>query len=119
MLNEEDHQQMLNEAYKLLLRLGVSPRYRGYHHAAYSIFLCAQQPDWMFLTTKYVYPEVAKHFHTTWQSVERNIRTVVGVCWKTNPALICELCSYKLTHKPCAKEFIAILSTYLRLNNAV
>lgn len=118
MLNSEDHHHILNEAYKLLLRLGITSKYRGYHHAAYSIFLCVQQPDRMLLTTKYVFPEVAKYYHTNWQSVERNIRTVIAVCWKTHPDLICDLCNYKLTHKPCVKEFIAILSTYLRLNNA-
>ena len=33
------------------------------------------------MVTKWLYPEVAAHYHTSWKSVERNIRTVINLCW--------------------------------------
>ena len=117
-MSSDDYQQTLNEAYKLLQRLGISSKYRGYHHAAYSILLCVQQPDRILLISKYVYPAVAKRYRTNWQAVERNIRTINTVCWRMHPELLCELSQCQLAHRPTAKEFIAILSTYLLSNKA-
>ena len=118
MIHSNDQHPTLTEVYKLLLRLGISAKYRGYYHAAYSIFLCIQQPERILLVTKYVYPAVAKQYHTDWRAVERNIRSVNELCWANHSDLICELCNCALTHRPTNKEFIAILSSYLCLDSA-
>ena len=118
MFNPEDQQQTLNEIYKLLLSLGISAKYRGYYHAAYSVLLCVQQPERIYFITKYVYPAVAQHYHTNWRSVERNIRSINALCWANHAELLCALCHCQLTHPPTNKEFIAILASHFSIDNA-
>lgn len=65
-----------------------------------------------FFYTKWLYPDVAKHYRTTWKCVERDIRTVVNVAWKTNPELLGEMAQRFLSRKPKPSQFLAILSSY-------
>ena len=53
---------------------------------------------------------VAKEFNTSWKTVERNIRSAVGMAWRNNPELVCRLAGRPLTDKPKAAQFIAILA---------
>ena len=50
--------------------------------------LAALQPQRLLLVTKWLYPQVAREFGTTWYAVERNIRTAVTIAWTANPALL-------------------------------
>lgn len=108
----------LEDVCVLLLELGVTTRLRGFYPAAYSVLLCIQQPDRIFLTSKWVYPEVAKHYHSSARTVERNIRTLAIHAWETNPELLNKLARRNLKKHPSPKEFISILSTYLLLHRA-
>lgn len=65
----------------------------------------------LLFITKSIYPEVAKRYHTSAKNVERNIRTVVGVAWDSNPELLIRLANRDLHEKPTSTEFIAILAT--------
>ena len=56
--------------------------------------------------------ELAKRCGVNCQCVERNIRTVIAVAWKTNPQLLSELAGYSLSRRPKATQFIAILVFY-------
>ena len=99
--------------YELLFRLGVTANYTGFFYTAYAVELCVEQPDRLLLVTKWLYPEVAKQYHTNWKAVERNIRTIVGVVWKLNQELLVELARRPLEKRPCTSQFLAILSSYL------
>lgn len=101
------------EIYTLLMRLGVSANYAGFRQTAYAIYLAVQDPDRLMLVSKWLYPEVAKHYETTWKAVERNIRTVVTVAWEKSPGLLSVFAGHLLTEKPRPAQFIAILVTYL------
>lgn len=94
----------------LLMRLGISMNYKGFNVCTYSVHLVTQAPDRMLFVSKWLYPDVAKHFSTTWRDVERNIRTSAKIAWDCNPNLLSELAGYTLTEKPKAAQFIGMLA---------
>ena len=69
-------------------RLGITANYAGFHHTAYAVSLAYRQPDSLLLVTKRLYPDVARQYHTKWQRVERNIRTVIAIAWSENRPLL-------------------------------
>ena len=72
----------------------------------------------LLLATKWLYPEVAKHYATTWKCVERNIRTAVHAVWNTNPELLKALARHPLPQKPKASKFLSILALHFSLESA-
>ena len=67
---------------RLLRSLGIGATYRGYRYLNYGIRLCLADEDYLLAVSKLLYPQIAKYFHTTSSSVERDIRTAVKVCWE-------------------------------------
>lgn len=108
----------ISEIYTLLYQLGLTANYTGFFHTSYAVYLAAQQPDRLLLVTKWLYPEVAKHYATTWKCVERNIRTAVDVIWDTNPELLEALARHPLPQKPKASKFLSILALHFSLEPA-
>ena len=101
----------ITDIYDLLYRLGVTANYIGFFHMAYAVLLCVKQPDRLLLVTKWLYPEVAKQYHTNWKAVERNIRTVGNIVWRENRPLLEQLARRGLVQKPCTSQLLAILSS--------
>lgn len=97
----------------MLCRLGATANYRGFSYTAYAVLLCVQQQDRLLLVTKWLYPDVAKRYGTNWKAVERNIRTVITVVWEQNRAMLEGLARRPLLQRPCAAQFLAILSNSL------
>ena len=97
----------------MLCRLGATANYRGFSYTAYAVLLCVQQQDRLLLVTKWLYPDVAKRYGTNWKAVERNIRTVAGIAWLRNPELLERLAGCPLLQRPCAAQFLSILSNSL------
>ena len=79
---------MLKEAYDMLYRLGVTANYVGFFQTAFAVHLCMNQPDRLLLVTKWVYPDVAEQYKTSWKAVERNIRTVNEIVWQKSGSLL-------------------------------
>jgi len=102
----------INHIYDLMHRLGVTANYIGFFHASYAVYLALQQRERLTLVTKWLYPDVARHYQTTWQCVERNIRTVSGIAWLKNRALLETLAHHPLPHKPSVSVFLSILTSY-------
>ena len=94
----------------LLYRLGITANYTGFFHTSYAVYLAVQQPERLLLVTKWLYPEVARHYKTTWHCVERNIRTASSIAWQTNRPLLEALAHRPLLHRPTASAFLAILA---------
>ena len=107
---------MITEIYDLLYRLGISPTYKGFFQAAYAVLLATENMERLLLVTKWLYPEVAKHYNTTPECVERNIRTVAQVAWQNNPQLLNEIRRCQLTDRSTAAQFVAILASSLDHN---
>ena len=103
-----------SEIYDLLYCLGITAKYAGFFHASYAVLLAVEQPDRLLLVTKWLYPDVAKHYGTNWKAVERNIRTIVGVAWSLRPEVLERFALHTLDRKPRAAQFLAILTAYLR-----
>ncbi len=108
----------LTQIYDLLYRLGVTANYTGFFHVSYAVLLASQQPDRLLLVTKWLYPDVARHYNTTWKAVERNIRTVIAIVWRSRRALLCELAQGELPSKPRAAQFLCILTNSLTRDRA-
>lgn len=99
------------KACALLFYLGVTPNYVGYLHTACAIKLATEDPQYLLCVTKWLYPNVAELCDTTWQAVERNIRTVISAIWRENPERLSALSGTILRKKPRTAQFLAILST--------
>ena len=99
------------EIYDLLSNLGVTANYMGFFYAAYAICLVRDEPQKLALVTKRIYPDIAQKFGTSWQAVERNIRTAIDVAWNKNPQLLSGLAHHPLQSKPTASQFISILAS--------
>lgn len=108
----------ISEIYALLYQLGLTENYTGFFHTSYAVYLAAQQPDRLLLVTKWLYPEVARQYATTWKCVERNIRTAVHIVWDTNPELLKALARHPLSQKPKASKFLSILALHFSLEPA-
>ena len=104
---------MFQKTYDLLYRLGVTSNYKGFFHTAYAVELCRKEPERLLLVTKWVYPEVARQYGTSWGAVERNIRTVDHVIWRENRLLLEELAHRTLEQKPRNAQLLAILAASL------
>ena len=91
---------------RLIRRLGIGATYRGYRYLCYGVSLCLTDEEYLLSISKLLYPIIAKEFNTTLSSVERDIRTVVQVCWeKGNKALLQDIAYRPLYNKPTAGEF--------------
>ena len=97
---------------RLLLRLGATPRYIGFDYVIHAIILSLEDSQYLLSVTKELYPDVARKYHTTICSVERDIRTVITTIWKRTPHLLNQIAGYPLTKKPAVGEFIAIMREY-------
>lgn len=106
-------EEMQIRTYDLLHQLGVTANYTGFFHTACAVAMAKQQPDRLLLVTKWLYPDIARQFGTTWQCVERNIRTVISLAWARNRKRLEELAGYPLEKKPSVGQFIAILVYHL------
>lgn len=104
---------MENNITALLRTLGVTMNYTGYILMIYALEICSEDNDALLAVTKYLYPDVAKRAHCTTVSVERNLRTVVNVVWKTHPDILSEIAGIPLTEKPTVSQFLAVLTSHL------
>jgi two-component system response regulator (stage 0 sporulation protein A) len=102
------------EIYSLLYGLGARANSTSFFHTAYAVHLAAAQPQKLLLVTKWLYPEVASRYHTSWQAVERNIRTVIAICWaEDDGAKMNRLMGCTFSKKPSPTQLIQALAFYL------
>lgn len=103
----------------LLWKLGISSQYLGYHCIERSIYLALEDPERLTMLTTWLYPDVAKIFHKSPKCIERNIRTVVNVCWEhSDRNFLNELAGYPLTQRPTNGQFISMIVQYILLNSS-
>lgn len=103
-----------NQIENLLNRLGVTANYTGFFYMSTAIALCLEHPDWLLLTTKQLYPEIARQYKSNWKAVERNIRTAGCVIWRENRPLLEQLARRPLMKKPPTAQLLAIVTSGLR-----
>lgn len=103
----------ITEVYNLLYSLGLTPDNTRFFHTAYAVWLCTERQERLMLVTKWLYPEVAEHYKTTWHAVERNIRRAVSEVWKNRRDRLEELADTPIEEKPRPTRFIGILTASL------
>lgn len=108
----------ISEIYELLRLLGITANYTCFFYVSYAVYLAARQPDRLLLVTKWLYPEVARFYTTTWKCIERSIRTAVDIVWAANAELLEKLACRPLPEKPKGSQFIAILAMHFSMNSA-
>jgi len=106
------------EINNILYRLGITARYRGYFFVSYAVGLAIKQPERLLMITKWLYPDVARHFETSWSCVERNIRTVANLAWKNNRDYLEVMARVPLNQKPTPSQFLGILAAYISSDDA-
>lgn len=103
------------DADRLLRLLGASGKLSGFYYAVYMLEQVKQKPDHVLLITKRLYKQTAQHFGTTSNCVERNLRTLVQVCWRQpDHGLLDRIAGSPLSQPPTNTQFIDMLSAYLR-----
>ena len=108
-----ENSRELADIYDLLRRLGATADNTMFFYTAYAIHLAVRQPQKLTYITKWLYPEVARHYHTTWQAVERGIRYEIGTIWDANSQMLSTLAGGSLKERPVPRQFIAILIAWL------
>lgn len=108
-----ENSRELADIYDLLRRLGAAADNTMFFYTAYAIHLAVQQPQKLTYITKWLYPEVARRYHTTWQAVERGIRYEIYMIWEANSQMLSSMAGAPLKEKPVPKQFIAILMAWL------
>ena len=63
---------------------GVNRSYTGYDYVIHSLLLIIEDSDRLNCITKSLYLDIARHFHTSWNCVEKNMRTIVTSVWNSH-----------------------------------
>lgn len=94
---------------------GVSRSYTGYNYVVYGLMLILEDKERIECITKTLYIDVAKHFHTTWSCVEKNMRTIVNHVWASHNTELLEAIFNRpyQNKKPTNKEFLKYMYDYI------
>lgn len=108
-----------NDITKMIREIGIPAHIKGYQYIREGIMMSVKDPEILNYITKFLYPAIAKKYHTTTSSVERAIRHAIEVAWNRGKLDEMEaLFGYSLNSgkgKPTNSEFIALLADKFRL----
>lgn len=108
-----------NDVTKMIRGIGIPAHIKGYQYIREGIIMAIKDPDILNYITKYLYPAIAKKYHTTTSSVERAIRHAIEVAWNRGKLDAMEaLFGYSVNSgkgKPTNSEFIALIADKFRL----
>lgn len=124
--NEESSKEFPNELSldtkitTILKRIGIPANLMGYTYVKTAISMCLNEPSLVKSVTKTLYPDIAKHYHTTPSRVERAIRHAIEVAFNRGDIdFINEIFSFTISSssgKPTNSGFIAMIADYIKLN---
>ena len=104
----------MDDAVRLLLQLGITPKYNGYWFILTALEIMDEKSGERLKITKDIYPEVARRHSTSVSNVDRSIRTVISISWQA--------CRFSPMDKlfspgecPSNYDFLSTLSSYLQL----
>ena len=94
---------------------GVSRSYTGYDYVVHGLLLIIEDRERLDCITKSLYLDIASHFHTSWNCVEKNMRTVVTSVWESHNTELLDLIFSKShrDRKPTNKEFMNYMYDYI------
>ena len=104
---------------KMIREIGIPAHIKGYQYIREGIMMAVKDPEILNYITKFLYPTIAKKYHTTTSSVERAIRHAIEVAWNRGKMeAMEELFGYSVNSgkgKPTNSEFIALIADKFRL----
>lgn len=103
----------MKKIYGIIRKLGVTSKYKGYFFLTDAIHLAMNFQDKPIKITKDIYPYLAQKYKTTPMNIERNVRTVINICWEMNKKGVDEIAGHDLTYKPTNSEFVDMVAYYL------
>lgn len=98
---------------KTLFCLGITRRYIGYRYAEEALLLLRDDENRIYSVTKCLYPVIARKYTTSVNAVERDIRTLSLVAWRSRRQTLEEMAGHPLEHRPTSSHFLAILYAHL------
>ncbi|MDO4566101.1 MAG: sporulation initiation factor Spo0A C-terminal domain-containing protein [Oscillospiraceae bacterium] len=102
---------------ELLRYLGIPRTYNGFDQLAMAVELAVEDENRLLHVTREVYQVVARRYGISVQSVLKNIRTVINVCWRGGGRdRLVELTRYCEQSAPATDEFIDLLTDYIKRN---
>ena len=110
LLQTSEYEAPLSNIYSLLYRLGAEATSLSFFYTSYAVLLSFHQPERLTLMTKWLYPDVARHYDTSCCAVERGVRRVIVRIWEKNPQELDLLVGKHLIEKPTPAEFLSILT---------
>ena len=103
---------------ELLEQLGLARKEKGFERLSDAIAVTAQEFERAGSVTKLLYPDLAKHFQTTPEKIERSLRHLIEKSWeKGEKTRFEELFGYHRDNseiRPTNSEYIAILADWIR-----
>ena len=103
---------------ELLEQLGLARKEKGFERLSYAIAVTAKEFERAGSVTKLLYPDLAKHFQTTPEKIERSLRHLIEKSWeKGEKTRFEELFGYHRDNseiRPTNSEYIAILADWIR-----
>ena len=103
----------------ILLEIGMPAHIKGYQYIREGIMMSYADPNMLHYITKFLYPGIAKKYHTTSSSVERTIRHAIEVAWRRGSMeTLEEVFGNTISAnkgKPTNSEFMALLTDKIRL----
>ena len=112
-LTEKGERNNMHDVYRVIRRLGVTSKYKGYYFLAEAVKICMEMQENPIRITKDIYPRLAKKYKSKPMNIEHNIRTIINVCWNNNRETLSDIAGCSLNYKPTNSEFVDMLAYYL------
>ncbi len=104
---------------EIIREIGIPANIKGYQYLREAILRVVENMEIINAVTKELYPEVAKKFYTTANSVERAIRHAIEVAWsRGNVEALQQYFGHTISNmksRPTNSEFIALIADNLKL----
>ena len=96
----------MNTVESLPFSLGIRTNYKGYYYLVDALTLIMEDENRLLSIGTELFPAIALKYQTDVRCIERNIRTVIKVCWES-------ISPYPLESPPTVGEFLDILFWHL------
>ena len=96
---------------QIISSLQLPAHVAGYRYARECILMTLEDPSVADSVTKILYPAVARKYHTTWTSVERDIRNAVEIAWKRSGG---RMAGFSSMRRPPNRELILTIADRVR-----
>ncbi|MBP3663765.1 MAG: sporulation initiation factor Spo0A C-terminal domain-containing protein [Tyzzerella sp.] len=107
----------MQNVYRLLRKLGMNSKYSGYDYFALAITFALSDSDYLRNVTKRLYVLIGNRYSVSPHCVESALRTLLKNYWiQYGDSILSQYLGHPFHDRPTTREFISILSDYLRDN---